>query len=207
MILPGGAKREIAKAARWCKSTVRYTIEVEREGYKEDKEISAGSVEVRLPRRPDDRLWLVVIRGFGKKPILLLTNVLPEESPGAHAKWIADVYVTRWRCEEVFRFIKQSYRLEDVRVRSYTALRNSNALLHAIFYFVSVVIGRKAKLNLILKKVCEKAKRFYEVASFYQYAVADGIYRLLFASRTGPTRTKPPPAEGQLILGFARPPT
>ena len=71
-------------------------------------------------------------------------------------------------------------------MRSYTALRNTSALVHAILYFVSVVIGAKAKMNLLFKKVCEKAKRFYEVATFYRYAVADGLHRRVFASRTGP---------------------
>ena len=48
--------------------------------------------------------------------------------------------------------------------------------------------------------------RFYEIATFYQYAVADGIHRLLFASRTGPP--PPPPASDnrQLVLPFAQPP-
>jgi len=97
-------------------------------------------------------------------------------------------------CRNVARVItpllKQSYTLEDVRVRSYTALRNTCVLAHAIFYFVSVVIGAKVKMNLIFKKVCEKAKRFCEVATFYQYTVADGIHRLLFGFRSDP-RTLP----------------
>jgi len=80
------------------------------------------------------------------------------------------------------------------------------ALVHAILYFVSVVIGAKAKMNLIFKKVCEKAKRFYEVAMFYQYAVADDIHRLLFASRTGARMPSPRTRTGQLVLAFLKPP-
>ena len=57
--------------------------------------------------------------------------------------------------------------------------------------FVSVILGTRSKLNLIFKKVCQKAKRFYEIAAFYHYAVADGIHRLLFASRTGPHPPRP----------------
>ena len=75
------------------------------------------------------------------------------------------------KCEEAYRFIKQSYHLEDVRVRSYTALRNVYALVHA---------------------------------AFYHYAVADGIHRLLFASRTGPHPTPPPRPSGQLVLDFLK---
>ena len=91
-------------------------------------------------------------------------------------------------------------------MRSYVALRNMYASVHAVLYFVSVVIGAKAKLNLIFKRICEKAKRFYEIATFYQYAVADGIHGLLFAARTGPQPPPPASDKRQLVLPFAKPP-
>lgn len=147
---------------------------------------------------------LVVIRGLAPHPILLLTNVPPKRGQN-RAEWVADIYLTRWKCEEAYRFIKRSYHLEDARVRSYTALHKTYILVHAVFYFVSVVMGAKAKLNLILKKVCQKAQRFYEMATFFQYAVADGIHRLLFAPRTGPGQPVPPRSNGQLVFDFLKP--
>jgi hypothetical protein len=176
VILPGGRTLRMTEAARWCKTSVRYEVKVEREGYTETKEIRAGILEVRLPRRSQEPLWLVVIRGFGEKPILLLTNVSEAPQHTDHAKWIADIYITRWRCEEVFRFIKQSYRLEDVRVRSYAGLRNIYALVHVVAYFVSVVIGDGPRLRFLFQALCSAARRFFETARFFHYAVADGIY-------------------------------
>ena len=79
-------------------------------------------------------------------------------------------------------------------------MRNVYALLNAVLYFVSVVIGTRAKLTLLSRKLCVKAKRFFEIAAFYQYAVADGIYRLLFASRGGLHPSAPPPDSAQLGL-------
>ncbi len=38
--------------------------------------------------------------------------------------------------------------VEDARVRSYRALRNTYVLDHAVFYLVSAVLGAKARLNL-----------------------------------------------------------
>ena len=84
----------------------------------------------------------------------------------------------------MFRFIKQSYRLEDVRVRSYVGLRNIYALVHAVAYFVSVVIGSGPRLRFLFEAVCSAARRFFEIARFYHYAVADGIHRVLFATTT-----------------------
>jgi hypothetical protein len=206
ILLPGGRKCAVEEAARWCATDLERVVEVERDGRRTRLLLRLGSMEVRLPERTYTPLWLTVIRGFGQEPILLLTNVAPAKDR-EHAAWIADVYLTRWKCEEAYRFVKQAYQLEDVRVRSYVALRNMYALVTAVLYFVSVVIGTKAKLSLIFKRVCEKAKRFYEIATFYQYAVADGIHRLLFGSPGGPAPPPPPSDPGQLLLAFAKPPT
>jgi hypothetical protein len=179
-------------------------VEVEREGHTEKKHLKRGLLPVRLPERPDIPLWRGGIWGLAPHPVLLLTSVAPKKGT-EHAKWIADICLTRGKCEEAYRFIKQSYHLEDVRVRSYFGLRNTCALVHAVFCFVSVVIGTKAKLSLILKKVCEKAKRFCEITAFFQYAIADGIHRLLFASRTGPHEPPVRPVTGQLAFDFLDP--
>ena len=204
VLVPGVGKRSVDEAAKRCPTPHEMNVDVEREGHVEKKRLQMGSMPVRLPERPNVELWLVVIRGLASHPIMLLTNVPPPKGRN-HAEWIAEIYLTRWKCEEAYRFIKQSYHLEDVRVRSYTALRNVYALVHAAFYFVSVILGTRSKLNLIFKKVCQKAKRFYEIAAFYHYAVADGIHRLLFASRTGPHPAPPPRPSGQLVLDFLKP--
>jgi hypothetical protein len=206
VLLPGGRKCAVHEAARWCVTDTERTVEVERDGRRTRLVLRLGVMPVKLPERTYTPLWLMVVRGFGTEPILLLTNVAPAKDR-EHAAFVADVYLTRWKCEEAYRFVKQAYRLEGVRVRSYVALRNVYALVTAVLYFVSVVIGAKAKLNLIFKQVCEKAKRFYEIATFYQYAVADGIHRLLFGSRGGPAPPPPPADPGQLVLAFAKPPT
>lgn len=196
---------ENEQVARGFRCTTERVVQVEREGYREKKHLHLGTRPERLPERPDHPLWLVVIRGLAAKPIVLLTNVEPTQAHD-HAAWISDVYLTRWKCEETYRFVKQSYNLEDLRVRSYTALRNLWVLVHAIFYFVSVVIGTRSKLSLIFKKVCEHAKRFYEIAAFYHYAVAAGIHRLLFASRRGYAPPPERPPSPQREFPFAQPP-
>ena len=205
VVLPGGRRCRVKEAARWCATEAERVVEVEREGRRTTLTLRLGSMRVSLPDRVYTPLHLVVIRGFGAEPILLLTNV-PRTAGAGYAAFIADVYLVRWKCEETYRFVKQAYRLEDVRVRGYVALRNIYALVTAVLYFVSVVIGAKAKLNLIFKRVCEKAKRFYAVAAFFQYAVAAGICRLLQQSPDGPLPPPDPPDDTQLAFAFAKPP-
>jgi hypothetical protein len=209
VILESGKKMRMRKAVRECRSRLGYSVKLEREGYVHEKHLELGALPVRLPKKPECALWLVVIRGWGQEPILLLTNVSPEgETPERpYEKWIAEIYLTRHACEDTFRFLKQAYHVEDVRVRSYAALRNTYALVHAVMYFVSVVIGTKARLTILFKKLCEKAKRFFQIATFFHYAVADGIHRVLFGSPLRSSREPPGPPDLQRRFAFARPPS
>jgi hypothetical protein len=200
LILKDGQKKNALKIAWGCCCPQQRELRIEKEGETQKKTISVGQMRVKLPflQQP---LFLVVVKGWGEKPMMLLTNV--EVKPQGVMR-ILEIYLTRWKCEESYRFIKQAYNLEDVRVLSYTALRNMIVLVQAVFYFVSVELGKKLKLNLLLKKIFEKAKRFFEIPDFKQYAIADGIYKVLFASRTGiiPALMRPR-HHGQLLFPFA----
>ena len=46
-------------------------------------------------------------------------------------------YLTRWRIEDTIRFVKQAYKLEDIRVMKYVRLKNLVALVLAASYFTS----------------------------------------------------------------------
>lgn len=199
-----GRKRRASAVPHWGRSVEKHTVEIERDGKRERLALTVSVFRTALPGRAE-ALWLVKIEGFGEKPLLLLTNVPPPEGRG-HGQWIMEIYLTRWKCEEAYRFLKQAYGVEDVRVRSYTALRNLYVLAHAVFYFVSRELGQKARLSILFKKVCEKAKRFFETPSFFHYALADGIHRLLFERPLAPAARAPEPDDRQGLLPFARPP-
>lgn len=173
------------------------TIEIEKNGERQTKKLMMGSETVYLPWH-DKPLMLVVMKGYGENPLMLLTNI---DFSKRGLDWVLEVYLTRWKCEESYRFIKQGYNLEDVRVLAYTSLRNLLVMVQAVFYFVSVELGRKLKLNILLKKVYEKAKRFFEIPDFRQYAIADGIYRILFGQKSGLQEKSPKPTN-QLLFPF-----
>jgi len=65
-----------------------------------------GCRPVRLPEHPDKPLWLVVVRGLGAAPMMLLTD-LPMRRKRALLWWVVSAYLTRWRIEEAIRFVKQ----------------------------------------------------------------------------------------------------
>ena len=180
-ILRDGKKEKALKIAWGCHCPDQREVTIRKEGERKKRTIFVGHMKVKLPFYPR-WLFLVVVKGFGEKPLMLLTNV---KVAFLGVMRVLEIYLTRWKCEESYRFIKQAYNLEDVRVLSYTGLRNIVVLVQAVFYFVSVELGKKLKLNILLKKIFEKAKRFFEIPEFKQYAIADGIYQILFASKTG----------------------
>ncbi len=150
----------LAKSCR-CRRKARLNLCKEGEVPKE-KDLYLGSRRVKLPFS-NTHLTLVVVKGYGKNPLMLLTNL---ERADEDPLGILEIYLTRWKCEESFRFIKQSYNLEDVRVQSYIALRNTVSLVMAVFFFVSVVLAADIRLRILLKKVYEKAKRLFEIPPF-----------------------------------------
>jgi hypothetical protein len=188
-------QERVLSIARRIRCADSYTVTIDKEGYKEDIQITLGKRSgLKLN---GTEVSLVVVRGFGKDPMLLLTNV--DKKP----KEILEIYLTRWKCEESFRFLKQEYHLEDIRVRSYNSLRNTIALVHAVFYFLSVYLGRSLKINILLKKILEKAKRFFQMPVFKHYAIADGIYRILFGTKWESSDKIPKEDAAQRIFKFA----
>lgn len=166
-----GNKQSLTELARRTRCPIAHEIEVNKDGSTQKYTICLGIRKSVL--YAGVKLNIVVVRGFGDEEMILATNTSKTE------KEILEIYLTRWKCEESFRFLKNEYNLEDVRVRSYVAIRNVVAILHTVFYFLSVELGVKLAFSIVFKKVMEKAKRFFEVTIFKQYALADGLGRML----------------------------
>jgi hypothetical protein len=172
------------------------------EGKEQKTTVSYSAVPVKLPGR-ESHLFLVVVKGFGKMPMMLLTSCAVNIRIKETIWRIVEIYLTRWKCDESFRYIKQCYNLEDIRVRRYTSIRNMVALILAVAYFAAVYLGDNLKLKMLVERIYLVSKRFFGVPTFFNYAIADGLYNLLFPDKTGikeAARTKKP--EFQLSFGF-----
>lgn len=132
-----------------------------------------GAAPVRLPDNPTP-LWLVVVWGFGKNPVMLLTNV-----PCGDAKNLRRVvlsYGKRWAAEEAFRFVKcvtDGFHIEDVRVLRYEPLRRLVFFAFLAAGFVADLERTPMLVKLLvaavwLLKKCREVTRFL----FYQLARA-----------------------------------
>jgi hypothetical protein len=176
-LLCGTRKLVTSEIAAHCPRPYATTIVRQETDGERVYHLEFGVRAVRLPEHPEIPLWLVVVTGFGEQPMMLLTNV-PMRKNRQILWWAVSAYVTRWRIEETIRFAKQSYQLEDIRVRKYNCLRNMVVLATAAMFFAAVVLGAKAKLDILCAHALKAAKRLFGIPDFRYYAIADGIREL-----------------------------
>lgn len=170
----GTAKAATEDLAASCPMYFATHIVREERGSEVSHRLDYGFRPVRLPNHAHKKLWLVVVRGLGENPLMLLTNIGMKRNRKT-LWWAVCAYLTRWRIEETIRFIKQSYDLEDIRVLTYQRLRNMVVLVNAVAFFTANVIGSRMKLQILATHLITASKRLFGIPDFRFYAIADGI--------------------------------
>jgi hypothetical protein len=169
--------------ARSCPVLFYETVVKEEAGQERLVRLACGMRKVRLPGRGEE-LILVVVKGFGEEPLMILTN-LPVRRSRKSIWHVITSYITRWRIEDVIRFVKQSYRLEDIRCLTYRRLQALMVLVMAAAYFAAVYLGLRMKLRLLAGHVLRASKRVFGIPDFRLYALADGIRQFLYSQTQG----------------------
>lgn len=139
-------------------------------------------IPIKLVCRPNDELNLVVCYGFGKEPMLLITNLKRDDKRIGVA--VVKVYLMRWRIEEYYRFKKDQFRFENLRVRTLNSIRNLDLMLTIAIGYIGF-ISEKSDERAFVMKLIEYSKRIYGANKFIFYAIADGLYTLLSKCKQG----------------------
>lgn len=185
-LLCGSRKALAADLARGCPLPYAETVRTTNsDGSERVTTIEFGARPVRLPGY-QRTLWLVVARGWGEAPLMLLTTRPLGRGGRKRIWWVIEAYLTRWRIEETLRFAKQTYALEDVRVLGYESLKNMMALALVAMAFSMVYLGQQTRLAVLAHHALRAARRFFGVPDFFYYAVADGIREILSKRRAPP---------------------
>ena len=159
--------------AKDCPMLYAETVVKVDDGKEKVYHIEIGYRTIRFPGR-DENLGLVVVRGFGQEPMMLLTTESLRKS--RKVLWrLVRAYIRRWAIEETIRYIKQSYELEDVRVLNYRSLQNIMPLVCAAAYFAAVLLDTASKLKIMAGYVLKAAKRVFGIPEFHYYCIADGL--------------------------------
>jgi len=165
-----------------CTMRYREVVTFDHHGTEKRVTIEFGVVPVRLPNIPDRLLHMVVVKGFGQKPMLLLTTLA--KTATREALWqVVEGYITRWRVEDTIRHVKQSYSLEDIRLFKYAKIKAMAAIVLATIYFNMTWIGNSAKHDVIARSIARMSFRIHDVPEFHFYAIADGASDILKRGR------------------------
>lgn len=143
-------------------------------------------IPVRLCAFPKKDLVLVVVYGFGKNPMLLLTNMEIQETSQKKKLCIivTKVYLMRWRIEEYFRFKNQQFNFEDLRVMSLNSIRNLN-------FFATLAVGylgifySENNGSPFMDKIFECSKRIYKIPKFVFYAMGYAFKQIFSKTSSG----------------------
>lgn len=188
LIIHGGKSIKAVTLARSLETPIKIAVDYEKKGKQYQKTLLLGHIHVHLPGL-EKELELVVVKGLGKKPLMLLTADLGDGLQDYLIR-ILHIYMTRWRIEESFRYIKERYHLENLRVLAYESIKSFVAIFAFIFTFVSH--GLKEEGPGIIKLIVLSAQHSGPLPSFYYYIIADGLSELFGCQRFWPRPHKPP---------------
>lgn len=115
--------------------------------------LKVSHITVEIPSLKGQKLTMIVVYGYGKDPMVLLTNKLVKRKKEVLS--ILKAYITRWRIEEMFRVQKSEFQLENIRVRTLKSLNRIHLLLSMIITFMSLKTEKK---NVFFHAVIARAR-------------------------------------------------
>jgi len=194
-LLVSGRGKAVSAKELGQRLTLRYGKQIVRDEAKGEQayRLRFGACRVRLPRHPEANLWLVVVEGTGSERMLLLTNI-PLKRSLESVWWIVASYLTRWSIEEAFRFIKQAYDLENIRVLTFARIRNLVRLLVVAVYYLSVLITAPYQLRLAVIRLVDVGKPLFGMPAMPLYALARGLATAFQRHPRAPKPPQPPPS-------------
>ena len=140
-------------------------------------------IPVSLCEFPKEELTLIVVYGFGKIPMMLLTNLKSPEKKKI-SLLVTKVYLMRWRIEEYFKFKKQQFDFEDIRVLSLKSIRNFNLIVTITVGYIGIMTSEKTDC-IFFKELKECSKRIYDIPKFIYYAIGYAIENILVKTKVG----------------------
>jgi hypothetical protein len=198
IVIWAGKEMLVEEIAKSCPLPYTETVVKVDDGKEKVYHLEFGYRNVKFPDR-EETLGLLIVRGFGQEPMMLLTTEPLRKS--RRVLWrLVRAYIRRWAIEETIRYIKQSYELEDVRVLSYRSLQNIMPLVCASAYFASVLLDTASKLKVMAGYVLKAAKRLFGIPEFHYYCMADGLTSIFTRYPGRITRLSPPGATQGILF-------
>ena len=124
-------------------------------------------------------LTIVVVKGFALDDrtlneaymVLLTSRTI---SGKAQALQVVRDYALRWKIEENFKYKKQQFEIEKIKVRRYKRIQALNILLTYVMFFSNVI-----NLKAIGKTIRKIKNQIRDKILFWLYRISDGIKEII----------------------------
>lgn len=124
-------------------------------------------------------LTIVVVKGFALDDrtlneaymVLLTSRTI---SGKAQALQVVRDYALRWKIEENFKYKKQQFEIEKIKVRRYKRIHALNTLLTYVMFFSNVI-----NLKAIGKTIRKIKNQIRDKILFWLYRISDGIKEII----------------------------
>ena len=124
-------------------------------------------------------LTIVVVKGFALDDrtlneaymVLLTSRTI---SGKAQALQVVRDYALRWKIEENFKYKKQQFEIEKMKVRRYKRIQALNTLLTYVMFFSNVI-----NLKAIGKTIRKIKNQIRDKILFWLYRISDGIKEII----------------------------
>jgi hypothetical protein len=145
-------------------------------------DLKLSHLTVEIPSLKGKKLTMVVVYGYGKEPMVLLTNKRIQKKKEVLS--ILKAYILRWRIEEMFRVQKQEFDLENVRVRTLPRLKRMFLLVSIMITFMSLKVEKQ---NGLFHDVIERAKgiKAKDKVKMFLYRFSAGMEAVLKKDKHG----------------------
>lgn len=169
---------KVPELANRRKGKINFKTEIQ--GVKFNLKVS--HIKVKLPILKDTPLYMVVVYGYGSKPMKLLTN-LPIKGKDDVLR-ILKSYITRWRIEELFRVQKEEFKLEKVRTMTLDSLRIIYTVMNFVIGHYSLSIEKNTYHTQVILARARPSNKLKEI-KFYLYRFIRGISNILSFDTVG----------------------
>lgn len=169
---------KVPDLAKRRKGKINFKTEIQGEEYS----LKVSHIKVKLPVLQDMPLNMVVVYGYGEKPMKLLTNHSIKGKDDVLR--ILKSYITRWRIEELFRVQKEEFQLEKTRTMTLSSLRILYTIMNCLIGHYSLAIEKNTYHTQVVLARARPSNNLKKI-KFYLYRFIRGVSRILSFDTVG----------------------
>lgn len=170
-----GDKTTISNLARKHKGYYKFDTKID--GITTHLKVSAVNVTIKHQDAKNINkklLTLVLVKGFGGTDAYMALITSRQVSGKDNVLQVLRDYMLRWKIEENFKFKKQQYGLEKIKVRRYKRIQALNDLLSMVMTFNNII-----NLTALGKTLRKEINQIRTNIHMWLYRLTDGIKKII----------------------------